>query len=221
MGKDYLRGWRVGAKKYGLRIVAEETFKRGSIDLASQVLNLKKSRANYVFMGAATPSAVATLQEAYKLGYHPQIIADVGGGASKVIDVAQEAAKGLLVLINTSSPEEDSPGMRELKEITKKYQPDIRIDGVYLWGWLGYSVGIEGLKRAGKNLTREGLIDSLETFKGRPFNTRGLSGDIVYSSKSHKGGGSLRIFRADMKKGVFVPFTDWMRPSIEEPIKMR
>ena len=220
-GRDFQRAWRLGAKKYGLKIVAEESFKRGSIDVASQVLNLRKAGANYVFQTAASPSGIAALQEAYKLDYHPQFIGDTGMRAKKVIDVAQEAADGFWVITSTASTREDVPGMRRLKKISKKYQPDAKIDGIFLWGWVNYLVGVEGLKRAGRDLTREGLIDALETFKARPFSTEGLSGDIIYSSKSHKGGGSMRMFRADLKEKDFILFTDWMRPSIEEPIKKR
>ena len=107
-----------------------------------------------------------------------------------------------------------------LKTIAKKNQIDEKKDMMYLWGWVSSMVGIEGLERAGRNLTREGLIEALETFKKRPFSTGGLSGDIIYSSKSHKGGGPARIWRADLKKGDCFPFTDWMRPSIAETIDM-
>jgi len=219
-GKDYMRGWRLAAKKYGLKIVAEESFKRGSVDVASQVLNLRRMGANYVYQTSAMASIAATLQEAHRLGYHPQFIGDGGMCVKKFIDVVQEAAEGAWGVTFTAHAEENSPGMKRLKNITKKYQPDARMDMFYIWGWVNSMVGIEGLERAGRNLTREGLIEALETFKDRPFSTNGLSGDIIYSSKSHKGGGPVRIWRADLKKGDCFPFTDWMRPSIAETIDM-
>jgi ABC-type branched-subunit amino acid transport system substrate-binding protein len=52
-----------------------------------------------------------------------------------------------------------------------------------LEGFLAAKVLTEGLKRAGKTLTREGLITALESLKD--FNMGGFT--INYSAKSHEG----------------------------------
>ena len=68
---------------------------------------------------------------------------------------------------------------------------------------------VEGLKRTGRDLTTEGLVDSLESIKD--FST-GLTGPITFSSKKHRGGSYMRIFKADIEKVRMVPVTGWRKP---------
>lgn len=55
----------------------------------------------------------------------------------------------------------------------------------------------------------ESLVSALESIKR--YDTGGLCALITYSSESHKGGDSWKIYKADPAGGKFIPMTDWRK----------
>ena len=210
-GKDGLRGWEKAAKKYGFKVVGKESFKRGSADFSSQVYNLRKSNPDYVYLIGIGPSALI-MKEAYKIGWSPQFMADQASAVFKVLELAGDAAKGFLVTGEYAIEDETVPGMVKLKKITNKYRPDIkRIDIFYTDSWVNILSLFEGLRRAGRDVTREGFVKALESFK--KFETGGLAAPITYGPDIRNGGGFGRILRANTARVTYVPVTAWRKPS--------
>jgi len=214
-GRDGMRGWVRAAKHYGLDVVAQENFKRGSVDFTSQVLGLKRADPDYVFYVGTVLASV--LKEAEKFGFKTQFIGDTAILA-RTIRLAGDTAKGILAVHDRATPEENTPGIIRLRKLAKKYAPETEVDHQLIWGYLNTMILFEGLRRAGKDLDREKLIDAMETFKD--FDTGGISGPISYGPisqgpKSRRGVTGVRILMADIEKGYFVPITGWKRPSIE------
>ena len=66
------------------------------------------------------------------------------------------------------------------------------------------------MKRAGRNLDGEALVNSLEGMKS--FDTGGLTGPIGYGPTDHSGGSTWKIFKAEPATGKFIPMTEWRSP---------
>ena len=56
-----------------------------------------------------------------------------------------------------------SPGMTQFLNEMKKRKPNTKISEVVLAGWIDADLFVQGLKMAGKDLTRQKLVDSLNT----------------------------------------------------------
>jgi len=214
-GKDAMKGWVRAAKHYGLKVVAQERYKRGSLDMSSQVLSLKRANPDYVFQAGVGISSI--LKEAVKLDFKPQFIGE-SGNLMKTIEVAQDAARGFLVANDRATPEEDVSGIVKLKKLAEKYASGTKVNHGTIWGYLNAMVVVEGLKRTGKDLDREKFVDALETFKD--LDTGGMSGPISYGPisqgpKSRRGIMGVKILKADIEKGYFVTITGWRKPSID------
>jgi len=65
---------------------------------------------------------------------------------------------------------------------------------------------VEGLKRAGKDLTREGLIRGIESIHEEDLGL-GPQLKLDYSAKRHKG--FDHVIPTVVRGGRAVPFTDW------------
>ncbi|MDY7032110.1 MAG: ABC transporter substrate-binding protein, partial [Thermodesulfobacteriota bacterium] len=108
-------------------------------------------------------------------------------------------------------------GMVKLREITLKYHPGTERpyrSKNYSVGWVMTNVLYEGIRRAGKELDNETLVEALETF--RNFDTQGICGPITYTSKSHEGLKHVKVFRGDPERRTLVPITEWRKaPEIE------
>lgn len=214
-GKDGMRGWKRAAEHYGLKVVAQERYKRGSVDMSSQVLNLKRANPDYVFQAGVGISSI--LKESVKLGFKTQYVGETGT-LTKTIEVAQEAARGFLAAHDRATANDDVSGIIELKKLADKYASGTKINNGTIWGYLNTMVLVEGLKRTGRDLDREKFIDTMETIKD--FDNGGISGPISYGPisqgpKSRRGVMGVRILKADLEKGYFIPVTDWRKPSID------
>ena len=88
----------------------------------------------------------------------------------------------------------------------QKYMPIARPNFVSLEGFVDAMVLVDGLKKAGKDLTREGLIQEIESMHEVDM---GLGSELKlnYSSKSHKG--FDHVIPTIVRGGRAVPFTDW------------
>jgi ABC-type branched-subunit amino acid transport system substrate-binding protein len=86
-----------------------------------------------------------------------------------------------------------------------KYFPAERPNFVSLEGFVDAMVLVEGLKRAGKDLTREGLIHAIESIHDHDLGLGPLK--LNYSAKEHKG--FDQVIPTVVRGGRAVPFTDW------------
>ncbi|MFA4910433.1 MAG: ABC transporter substrate-binding protein [Desulfobacteria bacterium] len=104
------------------------------------------------------------------------------------------------------------PAIDRMKEITLKYYPGIKPPSqFYTMGWNMANIFTEGLKRAGKNLTSETFVGSLETLKD--FNSQGISAPVTYTFSSHKPNEYSKFFKADVEKERLVSLTGWLKPA--------
>src|SRR5439155_662255 len=91
------------------------------------------------------------------------------------------------------------------RELTR-YFPSAQPNFVSLEGFVDAMVLVEGLKRAGKELTRDGLIRGIESIHEFDMGL-GPQLKLNYSSKSHKG--FDHVLPTVVRGGRAVPFTDW------------
>jgi branched-chain amino acid transport system substrate-binding protein len=87
----------------------------------------------------------------------------------------------------------------------KKYAPNEQMGGFSLSGYCEAMVLAEGLKRAGKNLTRETFMqamDQMHNYTGSPLP------NVSYSPTDHAGVKTAYLQKA--QGGKWVTFTEWM-----------
>jgi len=87
-----------------------------------------------------------------------------------------------------------------------KFFPSEQPNFVSLEGFVDAMVMVEGLKRSGNDLTREGLIRAIESIHNMDLGL-GPKLELNYSAKSHKG--LDHVIPTVIRGGRAVPFTDW------------
>jgi ABC-type branched-subunit amino acid transport system substrate-binding protein len=97
------------------------------------------------------------------------------------IRAAGDAAKGVYVCTaNSYFPDENTPGEQQLAAALARYQPDTPLDNYALSiGWTPMVLFGEALRRVGPNVSRQGLINALNTMKG--FDTNGLARSVEWT----------------------------------------
>ncbi len=162
-GKTGLDGVMRALKKRNLEIIGEGTVERNSVDVADAVNKIKKSDAQAVIMISAYTSCAAFIKAMKAQGAQPMFwnISFVGSQA-----LARELGPdgvGVQVSQVMVAPWDDiNPVVKEYKRLFSKPEKT-EVGYVSLEGFVAAKVLVEGLRRAGPNLTRDGLIKALES----------------------------------------------------------
>ena len=158
-GKAGLAGVERAMKKRKLEIAETGTVERNTTDVAAAVGKLAKSGTNAVIMISAYKSCAAFIR-AMKLAGGLQQFWNVSFVGSKALS-SELGDEGIGVQISQVVPFPWS----EVNPIVRDYQKHIGGASKYsftsLEGYIAAKVLVEGLKRAGKNPTRESLVDAL------------------------------------------------------------
>jgi len=211
-GKRIIDASKEHLKRYGLKLVDIELLPMTALDASTEAMNLKRTKANYVIALQAVPPLIALFTSSRKLSYSPTFMIVEATCPDIYIQKAGIAAKNLMGAVGFNSWHDDTPGINKMRALTLKYQPDTREPNRhYAWGWLSAMIGGEGMKRAGKNLNGETFVSALESIDN--FDSGGIGGPIGFSSKSHKGADYVRLVKANVEKGRFVPITGWRKLS--------
>ena len=196
-----------------LTTVSKEVLNPGSLDASSQIMNIRRSKADYIVLCGQIPQPTTVLlRELKKFGLNIPVFGSWATCAEEVLNMAGETAKNFYAVNHMMSWYDEGPGAQKMRDVTLQYYPGTEKPyrgKIYTHGWVGANVMVEILKRAGKDLDRENFIDAMETIQN--FETGGLSGPINYSPTSHKGGNTWKIFKADPKNGKFIPATGWRK----------
>jgi len=216
-GKMAIDAARENAKRYGIKMVTEEVLNVGDIDATSVIMNLKRAKPDYVINQGYVITTIAFFKDSKKYRLKTNFIGTYGACTEDAIKMLK-GSEITTYLGNHcySSWYEDEPGIARMREITLKYHPGTEkqhnklYPKFYTLGWLQTNIYVEALKRAGRNLNAETLVDALETFREVDFG--GLSGPVTYTSKSHKANSYSRMYKADIDKEVFIPITGWRKP---------
>jgi len=179
-GHAYRDGVKLTCKHYNLDLVADVPYKRGTVDFSSHVAKLKEAGADLVMMWTLVREPAGILKEAAKVAYKPVWVTATPSTDNMVLKLSGDDAFSGKGFYGTMILHDFTPGYppaAEMMKIWPKYNGDTP-PGFYDWyGWGCAKILVEGLNRAGKEPTREGLIKALDTFTD--FET-GVFGPITW-----------------------------------------
>jgi ABC-type branched-subunit amino acid transport system substrate-binding protein len=194
-GKNAAEGVKKGvAKVPGMQIAAEVFYEVTDRELGTHALKMKESGAEAVVLYSTATHGAGLIKEMAKVGYRPKIFASFTlydrDTMFRLLGDLWEGAYFDCALALRGEPAAD-----RLVEIVTKMDPKLKgREGFAVQGAADIIVLTEGLKRAGRNLTRESFIKAMETIKD--WNEEGLTAPITFGPGKHHGGNFVRLMRA-------------------------
>ena len=181
-GKAGLEGVIRALAKRQLKPVVTATVERNSVDVAQSLETILKSEPEAVVQISAYKSCAAFIKQARSKGYGGQFFNVSFVGSRALADELGDAGQGVVISQVVPFPyAQSSTIVREYQQrMTEAGHKDF--DFSSLEGYLTARILVEGLRRAGKNLSREALINGLESI--RDFNLGGFT--VNYSAKDHQ-----------------------------------
>lgn len=172
-GKDYMRGLREGlGDSADNMIVAEASFEVTDPTVDSQIVTLRASGADTLFIfGSAKPTAQA-IRKVWDLGWHP--LQFVGNTAASVATVMRPAGlqksvgiiSGAYLKDPTDGHWQNDPGLKEWLDFMRQYYPEGDVTDLYnVYAYATAQTLIQVLKQCGDDLTRENLLRQAESLK--------------------------------------------------------
>jgi branched-chain amino acid transport system substrate-binding protein len=210
--KEGLRASKDRLKAYGVDPVGEIELPMGAVDASSQVLSMKRAGAEYVIIFTLAPGIINFIKTAEKFDYFPTYLTFTWCADDSILKAVGKAAKIYYAGSMFGVWNDDSPGGKELREIAQKYGSSPKLPTLYIQGYTTAAILVEGLRRAGKNVTVEKFVDALETLKD--FDCGGMLSPMTYTPTIHKPSDYSKIVMADAEKLVFVPVTKWVKPRV-------
>jgi len=178
-----------------IALVSNEVFNISDTDFTAQISRTIQAAPDVLIVyGYPNPSAIITRQ-AKQLGLKAKIMGANSAGSRKYPEIVGEAAAGTQnILALKVLPEGDDPAAVKFRTSFEKRFPDLarqgRPDIGDVLGYGGALVFIEGMKRAGPELTQTGFVKALESLKG--FET-GLTLPTTFSATEREGNQSAKI----------------------------
>jgi branched-chain amino acid transport system substrate-binding protein len=187
-GQDYLDGLIKGlGAKAAEMIVAKESNDVGAPDLNSQILKLKNSGADTLFVLETPSPAIKALVAAFQAGWRPTIYLNSVAAPVPYVQAAQKAAgdaaavNGVVSVAYLKDPvdpgQANDAGIQLYKQIMTKYYADGKLDDSFnIYGMATAYCMVDVLKKAGANLTRKAVIDVLNNLSetDNPFMYPGI-----------------------------------------------
>jgi ABC-type branched-subunit amino acid transport system substrate-binding protein len=194
-GKSGLVGAKNILKKNNLDFVAELPVEIADTDLSSHVARLKEAGAEAVLLWVLPRQAAIILGSSAVVDFNPEFMATLAlSDLTLMHDITKGAWEGVYFTYvgETMFNDESHPMMMKYKEAFAKYYPDDRWGTFSAAGFMWIEPMVEGLKRAGKDLTRESFLEAMSTIKNH-MTTSGLP--ITFSKENHLGTRSLCIMK--------------------------
>jgi branched-chain amino acid transport system substrate-binding protein len=151
----------------GPRIVASEPYELTTTDVVSQIAKLKGSGADTLMLFATPKFMIQAIVAAKKLAWKPQLYLASVSIEPTIMAIARANApdltRGARAIAFVKNPNDPiwrkDPAVALYKSILKSFAPGAKPTDVY--NWYGMTVAwtmVDTLKRAGKNLTRAGVL---------------------------------------------------------------
>ncbi|MBC3870402.1 ABC transporter substrate-binding protein [Undibacterium oligocarboniphilum] len=185
-GKAGLAGVERALKKKELPIIDTATVERNSLDVSKAVEKLIAKRPDVIIQISAYSSCAAFIKEMRKLEYTGQFYNVSFVGSQALADTLGKDGPGVVISQVVPFPWSIANAMvvgEYTKIMNKAGIKDLNFSS--LEGFIAAKVFVEGLRRAGQNLTREKLIAALESINVKNYDAGGF--DINFSPSNHNG----------------------------------
>jgi branched-chain amino acid transport system substrate-binding protein len=156
-------------KWYNVKTLMRAEFKVGDKDFTPQLLQVKQSDADFIFVVGQVPEASIIIRQAREVGLRQPIQVAPSSVDNTLIANLGPNAEGVLGLWGAGAfLDSGHPDMVKFRESWAKMNPNApkgRPNLFDVWGYTEVYVIAEALRRAGRDLTREKFIDALESIQ--------------------------------------------------------
>jgi ABC-type branched-subunit amino acid transport system substrate-binding protein len=194
-GKQGLEGAKRGiAKNPGVALVGEVFYEVTDRELGTQALKMKDSGAEAILLYSTATHGAGLIKEMAKVGYRPKIFASFTlYDRDTMFRLLGDLWEG--AYFDAAIALRGEPAADRIIDIVTKADPKLKgREGFCVQGGADVLILVEGLKRAGKDLTREKFVAAMQTITD--YTEDGLVPGVTFGPTRHHGLNAVRLMRA-------------------------
>jgi branched-chain amino acid transport system substrate-binding protein len=206
-GSAVLEGVKAALGASGSEPVAVASYQRQTAEVGPAIDTVRAAQPDAVVVVGPSNTVAPILKQAHAKNWKPLFLTVSFVGTDELILEAGSDAEGM-VITQVVPPYylTDLKTVALYRRTLQKYAPASRPNFVSLEGFVDAMVLVEGLKRAGKDLTRDALIRGIESLHDLDMGL-GPQLKLEYSARDHKG--FNHVIPTVVRGGRAVPFSDW------------
>lgn len=164
----------------GIKVTADISTDQGQVDFSSAVLKARQSNADALFVYSNEEESARLLKELRKQGYDKPIVGETTLANDKVIELAGEAANGVIAHVGLTADAPNPPVQAFAQRYLAEYK--VKADHNAMKGYIGMHVARAGFEKVGKidpkafAKTMHGISISADKYPGVLF-------DVTYDDK--------------------------------------
>jgi branched-chain amino acid transport system substrate-binding protein len=204
--RDKLKEYAV---RFGYETAGEQAIKEMKpTDLTNEMKELQKGAPNALILALYPEQAKKALEAKGRLAWKDVTMVSTGPLTDEdYLNVEGGHGEGTIGLCLYPDPSiSGEPGIEAYRKVMAKYHPGKEVNRYSLYGYVFGKLVIEGMQRAGKDLTREKFIEAMESIKN--WDSGGILPPVSFSATNHHA--QTAGFIAELKNGKFVPLTGWL-----------
>ncbi|HQG97445.1 MAG TPA: ABC transporter substrate-binding protein, partial [Thermotogota bacterium] len=177
----------------------------------NEILELLGAGVDVVFLSMYGQQPPNFMIQAKQYGLDAKIVMSYPNSDIQVIQLSQGAAKGAQAMAWVWLGDADSEQFQRYLAIYQETFPQEIPNAYAAAGFIAGEVFTEGLRRAGQNPTREGLVQALETMSG----WQGLISPIISYKPYSVGDNTCRVglqamYAMEVVNGLWEKVSDWI-----------
>jgi branched-chain amino acid transport system substrate-binding protein len=216
-GKGGLEGVNRGLKSLAGKaaLATAVSYELSDRELGTHALKLKDSGADTVILYPTITHGANVIKEMAKAGFRPKLVSSFPLGDYLIMyRLLGELWEGAHFNSLNGAALAGDPAGKAIVDIVTKQEPKlVGKENTALAGALAMVLAVEGLKRAGRNLSRESFVESMETIKN--FNAMGTSPGVSFGPNRRHGLNAIRMLRA--VKAADNSYVEVVPPQVFQP----
>lgn len=197
------------AGQLGFEIVRAETLPRFPDTATPQMEKLRQAGADTVVMALYPAGGRAVLEAKGALDWDVRLVSSGPLTDERYFLPVGDVAAGTLGFCHYPNPAESmAPGIVEYRRLMRQHFPGVELNRYSLYGYVMGRLVVEGIERAGRELTRDAFISAMESI--RDWDSGGIMPPASFSADDHHAQSAGFICRYE--DGAFRALTDWIEP---------
>lgn len=207
-GQDFADWLKQHASESGYEFVGNVPLRtQEPASLVAELQSLIDRGAEAVIMGLYVEQGRALMQAKAQLGWRGLMVSVGPLTDEQHLAMPGGAGEGTLGYCYYPDPaNSDEPGVVAYRAAMQKYAPGRPYSRYTLYGYTFANLVLEGLRGAGRELTRERFIDSMEQIKG--WDSGGIMPPVTLSPTDHHA--QKAGFICELRDGRFRAISDWV-----------
>ena len=197
------------AAEFGYTVVGTRPLPRNPVDATSEMFSLQEGRPDIVIMALYPAGAKKVVEAKAKLAWDVGLVSSGPLTDEQYLNTDTGAAEGTLGFCHYPDPNEsDEPGIVEYRRLMAEHFPGEELNRYSLYGYVFGMLVVEGLERAGPELTRDRFLEGMESI--RDWDSGGILPAVGFSKSDHHAQDAG--FICELVERRFRGLTGWIAP---------